>query len=91
MGSILVIVPNSKQGYNFGQKWAELPDLKVGINKSGQKHFFIFQILRMYIILCQPFCFISLSFFYILVSIRSICILQVIIGGVLFRQGIILI
>ena len=63
MGSILVLVPNSKQGYNFGQKWAELPDLKVGMNKSGQKHFFIFQILRMYIMLCQHFCFISLSFF----------------------------
>ena len=89
------------------QKWAELPNLKVGMNKSGQKHCVIFQILRMYImlcqpfyfisfvifqilrmciILCQPFFFISLSFFY-----RSVCILQVIIGRVIFRQGIILI
>ena len=42
------------------------------------KHFVIFHILRMYIMLCQPFCFISFSFFYRLVSIRSICILQVI-------------
>ena len=50
------------------------------------KHFVIFQILRMYIMLCQPFCFMSFSFFY-----KSVCILQVIIGGVLFRQGIILI
>ena len=42
------------------------------------KHFVIFHILRMYIMFCQPFCFISFSFFYRLVSIRSICILQVI-------------
>ena len=55
------------------------------------KHFVIFQILRMYIMLCQPFCFMSFSFFYRSVSVRSVCILQVIIGGVLFRQGIILI
>ena len=55
------------------------------------KHFVIFQILRMYIMLCQPFCFMSFSFFYRSVSIRSVCILQVIIGGVLFRQGNILI
>ena len=55
------------------------------------KHCFIFQILRMYIMLCQPFYFMSFSFFYRSVSIRSICILQVIIGGVFFRQGIILI
>ena len=27
------------------------------------KHFVIFQILRMYIMLCQPFCFMSLFFF----------------------------
>ena len=55
------------------------------------KHFVIFQILRMYIMLCQSFYFMSFSFFYKSVSIRSVCILQVIIGGVLFRQGIILI
>ena len=55
------------------------------------KYFVIFQILKMYIILCQPFCFMSFSFFFRLVSIRSVCILQVIIGGVLFGQGIILI
>ena len=27
------------------------------------KHFVIFQILRMYIMLCQPFCFMSFCFF----------------------------
>ena len=27
------------------------------------KHFVIFQILRMYIMLCQPFCFMSFFFF----------------------------
>ena len=55
------------------------------------KHFGIFQILRMYIMLCQPFCYMSFSFFYRSVFIKSTCILQVIIGGVLFRQGTILI
>ena len=35
--------------------------------------------------------YVILFFFYRLVSIRSVCILQVIIGRVLFRQGIILI
>ena len=48
------------------------------------KHFVIFQILRMCIMLCQPFCFMSFSFFYRSVSVWSVCILQVIIGGVLF-------
>ena len=28
------------------------------------KHFVIFQILRMYIMLCQPFCFMSFFFFF---------------------------
>ena len=41
--------------------------------------------------LCQPFCFMSLSFFYRSVSIRSVCILQVIFGEVVFRKGIIII
>ena len=55
------------------------------------KHFVIFKILRIYIMFNQPLCFMSFSFFYRLVSIQSVCILQAIIGGVLFRQGIILI
>ena len=50
------------------------------------KHFVIFQILRMYIMLCQPFCFMSFFFCYRSVSIRSVCILQVIIGEVLFDE-----
>ena len=53
------------------------------------KHVVIFQILRMYIMLYLPFCFMSFSFFYR--SVGSVCILQVIIGEVLFQQGIILI
>ena len=55
------------------------------------KHFVIFQILKTYIMFCQPFCFMSFFFFYRSVSIMLVCILQVIIDGVLFRQGIIII
>ena len=35
------------------------------------KHFVIFQILIMYIMLCQPFCFMSFSFF-LLVSFHQV-------------------